>query len=69
MKSTFLVAIVLVFSAVMGFPLEKHAKKTPRSYVSKPKIFNAPLLDWVKDETTDLQWYTTIFVGTPPQEL
>lgn len=48
----------------------KAAAATPHS--SRPAestVVNAPLTDWIKHGSTDLQWYTTIFVGTPPQEL
>lgn len=32
-------------------------------------VITAPLTDWIKNTHTDLQWYTTISVGTPPQNL
>ncbi|CAN8102013.1 unnamed protein product [Discula destructiva] len=42
--------------------------KSHSSSFGKPTVIHAPLTDWIKNEATDLQWYTTIFIGTPPQE-
>ncbi|KAF3767327.1 hypothetical protein M406DRAFT_69482 [Cryphonectria parasitica EP155] len=37
------------------------------SSTSQASYINAPLTDWIKNGHTDLQWYTTISVGTPPR--
>ncbi|PSS05258.1 aspartic peptidase domain-containing protein [Coniella lustricola] len=42
---------------------------TPNAHQSQgTATFNVPLTDWIKNGHTDLQWYATIAVGTPPQE-
>lgn len=77
MKSAFLLATVLAVSAVLGAPTQVHdteklsckSSDCKSSGPSKPTSINVPLTDWIKNESTDLQWFTTIFVGTPPQEL
>lgn len=81
MKST-LLAVVVLLTAVLDSPCRSSntkprnsnpslpvVSKTQSSKAAQPTAINAPLMDWIKNESTDLQWYTTIFVGTPPQEL
>jgi len=72
MKSAFLLATVLAVSAVLSAPSVVHdteKRSCESSEASKLISINVPLTDWIKNESTDLQWFTTIFVGTPPQEL
>lgn len=42
---------------------------TASATTSTTTVITAPLTDWIKNTHTDLQWYTTISVGTPPQNL
>lgn len=72
MKFNTYAATVRVFtSTVLGSPLAGHDAEhhAGRTSSATGGIVNAPLTDWIKNGNTDLQWYTTISVGTPPQNL
>lgn len=66
--ATFLVATV-VWATAWATPLLERSRNAAASATSKDTIITAPLTDWIKNNHTDLQWYTTISVGTPPQNL
>lgn len=70
MQWKFLAALSLVSSAVLGSPRMANSAEPlgPRASLQATAM-NAPLTDWIKNNSTDLQWYTTISVGIPPQAL
>lgn len=66
------IAMSLAFTyMVRGSPLAANGPEDTTSKLSRATntFINAPLTDWMKNVNTDLQWYTTIAVGTPPQNL
>ncbi|KAJ4390095.1 hypothetical protein N0V93_007568 [Gnomoniopsis smithogilvyi] len=67
MRPNFLVAFFLPYSTALGSPLVSPGAGSPVPQTSNATVVNAPLTDWIKNNSTDLQWYTTISVGTPPQ--
>ncbi|KAJ4422886.1 hypothetical protein N0V82_002412 [Gnomoniopsis sp. IMI 355080] len=67
MKPTLTVAISVVCSAALGTPLVSPGVGSLVPQTSQSTVMKAPLTDWIKNNSTDLQWYTTISVGTPPQ--
>lgn len=67
-RYTFLVACVALVATSFASPLTRRGVDNPVQRPSNGTI-NAPLTDWIKNGNTDLQWYTTISVGTPPQNL
>lgn len=72
-RNNFLVrrVVVAVTVAAIAFasPLTRPEVNDPIRATLNGSIVNAPLTDWIKNTDTDLQWYTTILVGTPPQTL
>lgn len=59
-----------LIASVFASPLTRQEVDTAiRGNSNGGSIINAPLTNWIKNENTDLQWYTTISVGTPPQQL
>ncbi|ROW13945.1 hypothetical protein VPNG_04032 [Cytospora leucostoma] len=62
-----LVTCVAVADSIVASPLRLLGSDYPVRSRSSGSIVNAPLTDWIKNGDTDLQWYTSISVGTPPQ--
>lgn len=56
-------------SAVSSNPLVTLPHRHPAPRATGSTAVNVPLTDWIKNGNTDLQWYTTISVGNPPQNL
>lgn len=73
MKSRISLATILLAltSTALGTPLVGHDVEGPAPKTSRDTngIINVPLTDWIKNNHTDLQWYMTVSVGTPPQNL
>ena len=65
----FVVTCVTMAATAYASPLSRQGSDTPNSRSHNGGTINAPLMDWIKNGNTDLQWYTTISVGTPPQDL
>lgn len=65
----FLVTCVALAATIFASPLTRQGVDNTVRSTSNGSIINAPLTDWIKNGDTDLQWYTTISVGTPPQQL
>lgn len=61
--------LLMVFSATAWAKPLLSRIETTATATATSTIITAPLTDWIKNNHTDLQWYTTISVGTPPQNL
>lgn len=64
------ISLAFTFTA-LSTSLTGHSIQGPATDASRVTsgIVNVPLIDWIKNGNTDLQWYTTISVGSPPQNL
>lgn len=68
-RNTFLATCVALAAAAFASPLTRQGVDNHIRRISNGSIINAPLTEWIKNRNTDLQWYTTVSVGTPPQQL
>lgn len=65
-SSTFLLMAIL--ATAWAKPMLGRTETTATATATST-VIAAPLTDWIKNNHADLQWYTTISVGTPPQNL
>ncbi|KUI68961.1 Cathepsin E [Cytospora mali] len=63
-----LATCMAVAATVFATPISRNGVEYPVLRAYNGSIVNSPLTDWIKNGKTDLQWYTTISIGTPPQQ-
>ncbi|ROV99513.1 hypothetical protein VMCG_06363 [Cytospora schulzeri] len=63
-----MVSCLVLAATAFASPLPRQGVDNSVRKLSNNSSINAPLTDWIKNGNTDLQWYTTISVGTPPQQ-